>query len=227
MTSLGGNFGHSVSKISPKNFTLTPVDQLKPMSFELNSLPRDIPISCDKKELDVDKVRQKLRRQRFDHLNYDPYVQTHEGQALYKGVLADEGQKQEDDKDEPKDLYAYLISKGLTKRKKRKRGDPIDMFVSRRDLQTRNNNISTQGPTPKKLETFNKYKELAHIYDMTEVDAPPMAVINSRINEYFERQNTKEYLKSFLHYRRGIEAKLDEGYKIVRHEPKEIDEQLR
>ena len=42
-----------------------------------------------------------------------------------------------------------------------------------------------------------------------------MAVINSRINEHHVRQNKKEYLNSFLHQRRQLEEKLDQGYKVV------------
>ena len=160
-------------------------------------------------------------------MNYDPYINTYEGQALYKGVLADEGDVMEEDANEPKDLYAYLISKGLTKRKKRKRGDPVDVFLSRKDFMSSNTrNISSQGPPPNKTQTFNKFNELSMIYDRTDIDAPPMAVINSRINDYFERQNTKEYLRSFLHFRRGLEAKLNEGYKIVRHDPNKVEKQL-
>ena len=57
-----GNYGHNISKIAPKDFTLTPIHKLAPMAFDLNRLPRDMPVSCDKKETDIDKIRMKLRR---------------------------------------------------------------------------------------------------------------------------------------------------------------------
>jgi len=39
-------------------------------------------------------------------------------------------------------------------------------------------------------------------------------MINSRINEHYNRQNTKEYLTSWVYQRRQIEKKLDDGYYV-------------
>lgn len=52
-----GNYGLSVSKVCPKDFTLTPVNRLEPMPFDLNKLPRDMPISSERKETDVELIR--------------------------------------------------------------------------------------------------------------------------------------------------------------------------
>lgn len=60
-------------------------------------------------------------------MNYDPYVNTKEGQALFNGVLKETAsQGDEEDTDEPKNIYAYLINNGLLKTTTRKRGDPIE-----------------------------------------------------------------------------------------------------
>ena len=48
-----GNFGHSVSKVCPKNFTLTPVDKLEPMGYDMNKLPKDMRITSNEHETDI------------------------------------------------------------------------------------------------------------------------------------------------------------------------------
>jgi len=48
-------------------------------------------------------------------------------------VLKDDYEGEEDE-DEPKNLYAYLIKNGLINRTKRKRGDPIESMITRRDF---------------------------------------------------------------------------------------------
>ena len=52
-----GNFGHPVHLACPKNFTLTPVDKLEPMGYDMNLLPLDMRITSNKDETDVPKVR--------------------------------------------------------------------------------------------------------------------------------------------------------------------------
>ena len=74
-----GNFGHPVHLACPKDFTLTPVHKLEPMGYDLGKLPKDMRITSNFEETDIPTVRQRLRKQRFDHLNYDPFVQTKEG----------------------------------------------------------------------------------------------------------------------------------------------------
>ena len=118
-----GNYGFPVHLACPKDFTLTPINKLEPMGYDMNMLPRDMHITSNKNQTDVGLVRQHLRRQRFDHLNYDPFVNTKDGQALYTGVLKDKHDEDgravielSDDETEPKNLYAYLIKNGLIKR---------------------------------------------------------------------------------------------------------------
>ncbi len=64
----------------------------------------------------------------------------------------------------------------------------------------------------KHAKPINKFKELKAIYNRDDIPAIPLATINSRINEHYNRQNTKEYLNSWTYQRRLIEKKLDEGY---------------
>ena len=49
------------------------------MEFDINKLPKDMKVTSDPLENDIDLVRQRLRKQRFDHLNYDPFVNTDQG----------------------------------------------------------------------------------------------------------------------------------------------------
>ena len=49
------------------------------MGFDFNQIPRDMRLTSDVNETDIQLIRQRLRKQRFDHLNYDPFVQTKEG----------------------------------------------------------------------------------------------------------------------------------------------------
>jgi len=42
-------------------------------------VPKDMRITSDPQESDLNLVRQRLRRQRFDHLKYDPFVYTEQG----------------------------------------------------------------------------------------------------------------------------------------------------
>ena len=149
---------------------------------------------------------------------------TAEGQNLYNGVLKPEGEITPDgDASEPKNLYAYLIKNGLLKRKARKRGEQMDTMPIRRDFGTKNRNQSLDAAPMLKSKPLSKIREINNIYNSNETKTMPMAVINSRINEYQNRQNTKEYLSSFLCHRRRIEKKLDEGYKIVLNDPNELD----
>ena len=149
---------------------------------------------------------------------------TAEGQNLYNGVLKPEGEITPDgDASEPKNLYAYLIKNGLLKRKARKRGEQMDTMPIRREFGTKNRNHSLDAAPMLKSKPLSKIREINNIYNSNETKTMPMAVINSRINEYQNRQNTKEYLNSFLCHRRRIEKKLDEGYKIVLNDPNDID----
>jgi len=104
----------------------------------------------------------------------------------------------EEEEDEPKNLYAFLIKNGLTQRAKRKRGDPIEVAGPRREFKTRNRANNSEAPLSKS-KPFSKIQGIREIYERTDIETPPMAVINSRINEYFTKQNTKEYINSFLH----------------------------
>ena len=156
-------------------------------------------------------------------MNYDPYVNTLEGQNLYNGVLNPEGEPTPEYPDEPKNLYAFLIQKGLVKRKTKNRGNPLDAMPIRRDFGTKNRNQSMDAGVPMKSKPLSKIKEITNIYNSNDIDTPPMAVINKRLNEYQNRQNTKEYLNSFLCHRRMVERKLDEGYKIVITDPADLE----
>ena len=69
---------------------------------------------------------------------------------------------------------------------------------------------------PQKAKPLNMIKELNTIRQRTDVVAPPVEVIDERIEEYATRQNTKEYLNSFLCMRRELELKFDEGYRICK-----------
>lgn len=75
-------------------------------------------------------------------------------------------------------------------------------------------------PLPKP-KSINKIKALESIYEQPRLVKPPMHVVNARIEEYVKRQNTKEYLNSFLYLRRRIETLIDEGYHVKMHDPKE------
>ena len=52
-----GNFGYPVNLACPKDFTLTPVDKLKPMGYDMNKLPKDMRITSDFNETDIPTVR--------------------------------------------------------------------------------------------------------------------------------------------------------------------------
>ena len=52
-----GNFGYPVNLATPKDFTLTPVDKLKPMGYDMNKLPKDMRITSDFNETDIPTVR--------------------------------------------------------------------------------------------------------------------------------------------------------------------------
>lgn len=52
-----GNFGFPVHLACPKDFTLTPVNRLEPMGYDMNKLPRDMQITSQKDQIDVDIVR--------------------------------------------------------------------------------------------------------------------------------------------------------------------------
>lgn len=106
----------------------------------------------------------------------------------------------EEEADEPKNLYAYLIKNDLIQRQKKKRGDPIDSMPTRREFSKRPKAESFD--VVKKAKPFNKIKELVAIFQRNDIPNIPIAQINSRINEYTNRQNTKEYLTSWLHQRR-------------------------
>lgn len=67
-------------------------------------------------------------------------------------------------------------------------------------------------------------KELKAIFNRNDIPSIPIAMINSRINEYTNRQNTKEYLGSWLHQRRCIDKKLDEGFHVVVNDEEEDDQ---
>ena len=75
----------------------------------------------------------------------------------------------------------------------------------------------------RKAKPFNKIKELKTIFQRNDIPNIPIAKINSRINEYTNRQNTKEYLGSWLHQRRCIDKKLDEGFHVVVNDGTEDD----
>ena len=80
------------------------------MPYDISKLPREMRITSDPGETNVDLIRQRLRKQKFDHLNYDPFVETMEGQLLYNGVLANEESLENN---QEKNIYAYLINNGL------------------------------------------------------------------------------------------------------------------
>mmetsp|Transcript_32101 Transcript_32101/g.39808 ORF Transcript_32101/g.39808 Transcript_32101/m.39808 type:complete len:88 (-) Transcript_32101:18-281(-) len=85
---------------------------------------------------------------------------TSEGQCLYNGLLKPEGETTNDeDPNEPKNLYAFLIQNDLIKRKARKRGDPIEAMPTRRDFGTRNRGHSTDIPILKS-KPLSKIKEI-------------------------------------------------------------------
>ena len=141
-------------------------------------------------------------------MNYDPFVNTKEGQALYNGVLStnedfEKVHNIDEEADQPKNLYAYLIKNDLLTRKKRKRGDPIEPVMARRDFSIKHNRASDSLDSMRlKAKPLSKFKEVKHIYNRNDIKRPPLKVITARINEHYRKQNTKEYLSSWLYERR-------------------------
>ena len=93
-------------------------------------LPKHIKYSSMAKDNDIEMIRQRLRKNRVFHLQFNKELDNNEGRIFYTGVYEPnnpahiKGNPQEID--EPKNYYAYVLSKGLAKEKVRKRGDPID-----------------------------------------------------------------------------------------------------
>lgn len=82
------------------------------------------------KDNDIEMVRQRLRRNRVFHLQFDRELDNNEGRIYYTGVYElnnpahIKGNPME--VEEPQNYYQYVLSKGLAKEKVRKRGDPVD-----------------------------------------------------------------------------------------------------
>ena len=88
--------------------------------------------------------------------------------------------------------------------------------MARRDFSIKHNRASDSLDTARlKAKPLSKFKEVKHIYNRNDIKRPPLKVITARINEHYRKQNTKEYLSSWLYERRQIEKMLDEGYQIV------------
>lgn len=96
------------------------------------------------KDNDIEMIRQRLRRNKIFHLQYDKRLDNEEGKLLYTGIYEQNNEAHVKGNSaeivEPQNYYAYIMEKGLAKEKIRRRGDPIDMV-------------------PKKEGTFNKKAE--------------------------------------------------------------------
>ena len=84
------------------------------------------------KDNDIEMIRQRLRKNRIFHLQFDRELDNNEGRVYYTGVYEPnnpahiKGNPLEIE--EPQNYYAYVLSKGLAKEKKKKRGDPVDII---------------------------------------------------------------------------------------------------
>ena len=107
-------------------------------------LPKHIKYSSMVKDNDIEMIRQRLRRNKIFHLQYDKRLDNEEGKLLYTGIYEQNNEAHVKGNSaeivEPQNYYAYIMEKGLAKEKIRRRGDPIDMV-------------------PKKEGTFNKKAE--------------------------------------------------------------------
>lgn len=174
-----GNFGRPVHKACPPSFTLQPMERLNNVPAELDQLdlgkiPKHIQLRSDIEINDLARVKLRLLKHRFDHLNYDPFIETQDGQAIFGGVLspppASRGRSVKtpataqtsvkeppavDEEEQPKNLYAFLIKNGLTKLKRRRRNDPVDT-MPRMDFSKKKVGSLEPGDqaTPKKLTKF-------------------------------------------------------------------------
>ena len=88
---------------------------------------------------------------------------------MYNGVLStnEDFEKMhthiDEDSEQPNNLYAYLIKNDLLTRTKRKRGDPIEPIMARRDFSQKPRATSDSLDKVLKAKPINKFKEIRHI----------------------------------------------------------------
>ena len=188
-------------------------------------LPKHLKYSSMTKDNDIEMIRQRLRKNRVFHLQFDRELDTNEGRVYYTGVYEPnnpahiKGNPQE--LDEPKNYYAYVLSKGLAQPKVRKRGDPVDdvpQLKYEKKPTRRHASVDVRQAQPKQLSKFKLFVEHYQRMQDEKLVGPETAAINGYIDEYVKKRATKEYVNSFRVYRQKLEEMLDAGYEVVDEE---------
>ena len=122
---------------------------------------------------------------------------------------------------EPQNYYAYIMQKGLAKEKIRRRGDPVDDIPAIKYDKKPNKKTQSMDMRQMRQPQLSKFKQFEIHYNRMQVEkiaGPKMADLNSYIDEFTAKSETKEYQQSFLHFRRNIDRLLDAGYHVIDEE---------
>ena len=211
----------------PKGFTLTPKQPPVPVEMDMGKyyLPKHLKYSSMVKDNDIEMIRQRLRKNKVFHLQFDRELDNNEGRMYYTGVYEKnnpahiKGNPQEID--EPKNYYAYVLSKGLAKEKVRKRGDPVDLIPQLKMEKRSSRRNASMDIRQSRSHQISKFKQFEIHYQRMQdekLQGPKMAEINSFIDEHDAKRMTKQHASSFRVYRQRLEDMLDAGYYVVDQE---------